>query len=121
MVRETRREPRSLPSVHLIGIDVMLLSANGGQLGVNSVPAYAVLREGRRRRDGRVRFVVVREKGDVHDVHAFVAPVREKGDAGGGGDASAELRWIKSTCSRAVRRTLFTGPSSFAFPFLRRP
>ena len=43
---------------------------------------------------GRVRFVVVREKGDVHDVHAFVAPVREKVDAGGGGDASAELIWI---------------------------
>ena len=94
VVRETRREPRSLPSVHLVGINVVLLSANGGQLGVNSVPAYAVLREGRRRRDGRVRFVVVREKGDVHDVHAFVAPVREKGDAGGGGDASAELIWI---------------------------
>ena len=52
MVRETRRAPRSLPSVHLIGIDVVLLSANGGQLGVNSVLAHAVLREGRRRRDG---------------------------------------------------------------------
>ena len=39
--------------------------------------------------------------GDVHDVHAFVAPVREKGDAGGGGELScisASLRapgiWI---------------------------
>ena len=32
--------------------------------------------------------------GILRVVHAFVAPVREKGDAGGGGDASAELIWI---------------------------
>ena len=45
--------------------------------------------------------------GILRDVHAFVAPVREKVDAGGGGDASAELRWI----NRRVRE-VFGGPYS---------
>ena len=83
--------------------------------------AHAVLCEGRRRRDGKGQIVVVRVVRDPSCCPRVCRARSGEGRCWGRGRRVCGAEMDQSTCSRAVRRTLFTGSSSFAFPFLRRP